>query len=59
MGGRYTRLTAEAGIKRAAVYVVQTGNGATPSFLLSASGSRANKGLTAESAWRISGTWER
>lgn len=30
MGGRYRRLSAEARLKRAAVYVVQTGNGATP-----------------------------
>lgn len=29
-GGRYRRLSAEAGIKRAAVHVVQAGNGATP-----------------------------
>ena len=30
MGGRCGELSAEAGIKRAAAYVVQAGNGATP-----------------------------
>lgn len=30
MGGRHTRLPAEPRIKRAAVYVVQAGDGATP-----------------------------